>query len=182
MVAGDASDARQGKRAGERVGKMEELTTNPFVRSIWAEEDRGSGSTKKGGARTVLPWRSTVEGRFRPGKARARLMEVWRRCEEWLGGLSWKGSMNGSRRWPGRRRERAPLGSVWRRKKIERVREKRAQGVEKAGEVRMIRLSLGRSGFMIRGVTRAPPCTAPQAPPPPSPPTRRGPRRVDPAA
>ena len=109
MVAGDASDARQGKRAGERVGKMEELTTNPFVRSIWAEEDRGSGSTKKGGARTVLPWRSTVEGRFRPGKARARLMEVWRRCEEWLGGLSWKGSMNGSRRWPGRRRERARL-------------------------------------------------------------------------
>ena len=104
MVAGDASDARQGKRAGERVGKMEELTTNPFVRSIWAEEDRGSGSTKKGGARTVLPWRSTVEGRFRPGKARARLMEVWRRCEEWLGGLSWKGSMNGSRRWPERRR------------------------------------------------------------------------------
>ena len=81
MVADDASDARQGKRAGERVGKMEELTTNPFVRSIWAEGDRGSGSTKKGGARTVLPWRSTVEGRFRSGKARARLMEVWTRCE-----------------------------------------------------------------------------------------------------
>jgi len=98
MVADDASDARQGKRAGERVGKMEELTTNPFVRSSWAEEDRGSGSTKKGGARTVLPWRSTVEGRFRPGKARARLMEVWRRCEVWFGGLAWKGSTNGGRR------------------------------------------------------------------------------------
>ena len=31
--------------------------------------------------------------------------------------------------------------------------EGRAQGVDKAGEVRMIRLSLGRSGFTIRGVT-----------------------------
>jgi len=109
MVAGDTSDARQGKRAGERVGKMEELTTNPFVRSIWAEEDRGSRSMKKGGARTVLPWRSTVEGRFPPGKARARLMEVWRRFEVWLGGLSWKGSTNGGRRWLRRRRERARL-------------------------------------------------------------------------
>ena len=98
-----------GKKGRGKGGKMEELTPNPFVRSIWAEEDRGSGSMKKGGARTVLPWRWTVEGRFRPGKARARLMEVWRRCEEWLGGLSWKGSMNGSRRWPGRRRERARL-------------------------------------------------------------------------
>jgi hypothetical protein len=98
-----------GKKGWERVGKIDELTTNPFVRSIWAEEDRGSGSTKKGGARTVLPWRSTVEGRFRPGKARARLIEVWRRCEVWLGALSYKGSTNGGRRWSGRRRERARL-------------------------------------------------------------------------
>jgi hypothetical protein len=28
------------KRPGKGVGKVEEHTTNPFVRSIWAEEER----------------------------------------------------------------------------------------------------------------------------------------------
>ena len=37
-------------------GKVEELTRNPFPWSIWVEEDRRSGSTRRGGARVVLPW------------------------------------------------------------------------------------------------------------------------------
>jgi len=69
MVAGDASDARQGKRAGERVGKMEELTTNPFVRSIWAEEDRGSGSTKKGWSSDGAPMEVDGGGPIPAGKS-----------------------------------------------------------------------------------------------------------------
>ena len=69
MVAGDASDARQGKRAGERVGKMEELTTNPFVRSIWAEEDRGSGSAKKGWSSDGAPMEVDGGGPIPAGKS-----------------------------------------------------------------------------------------------------------------
>ena len=68
-MAGDASDARQGKRAGERVGKMEELTTNPFVRSIWAEEDRGSGSTKKGWSSDGAPMEVDGGGPIPAGKS-----------------------------------------------------------------------------------------------------------------
>ena len=46
MVNGGACGARSnGEKAGKGVGKVEELTTNPFVRLIWAEDDRRSGST-----------------------------------------------------------------------------------------------------------------------------------------
>ena len=54
---GGARGARSGgERAGEGMGKVEELTRNPFPWSIWVEEDRRSGSTRRGGARVVLPW------------------------------------------------------------------------------------------------------------------------------
>jgi hypothetical protein len=46
--------------------------------------------------------------------------EVWRRYGVRLWRSLQKGSTNGGQRWLGRRRERAPLGSVWKRKKNER--------------------------------------------------------------
>ena len=58
---------------------MEELTTNPFVRSIWAEEGRRSGSTRRGGARVVLPWRSVVGPSIPAGKSSS---EAWGGVEE----------------------------------------------------------------------------------------------------
>ena len=61
MVNDGARGTRSGgERAGKGVGKVEELTRNPFPWSIWVEEDRRSGSTRRGGARAALPWRSAV--------------------------------------------------------------------------------------------------------------------------
>ena len=47
--------------------------------------------------------------------------ETWGGVEEVRDGVVEvlaEGMTNGGRKWPGRRRERAPLGSVWRRKKM----------------------------------------------------------------
>ena len=61
MVNGGARGARSGgERAGKGVEKVEELTRNLFPWSIWVEEHRRSGSTRRGGARAALPWRSAV--------------------------------------------------------------------------------------------------------------------------
>ena len=48
---------------------MEELTPNPFVRSIWAEEDRGSGSTKKGWSSDGAPMEVDGGGPIPAGKS-----------------------------------------------------------------------------------------------------------------
>ena len=62
-----------GKKGGEEAGEVEELTKNPSLGSIWAEKDRRSGSTRRGGARATLPWRPVMEGRFR----RESSSEAW---------------------------------------------------------------------------------------------------------
>ena len=48
------------KGSGKEVGKVEEDTRNPFPWSIWVEENRRSGSTRRGGARAALPWRLAI--------------------------------------------------------------------------------------------------------------------------
>ena len=63
MPRGAAARAAHGaaeKGPGKGVGKVEELTRNPFPRSIWVEENRRSGPTRRGGARAALPWRSAI--------------------------------------------------------------------------------------------------------------------------
>jgi len=81
MVNGGTRGARSGgERAGKGVGKVEEHTRNPFAWSIWLEEDRRNGSTRSGGARAVLPWRSAVGPSIPAGegssKARGGAVEV----------------------------------------------------------------------------------------------------------
>jgi len=56
------------KKGGEEAGKVEELTKNPSLGSISVEKDRRSGSTRRGGALVMLPWRPAMEGRFRRRK------------------------------------------------------------------------------------------------------------------
>ena len=73
MVNGGARGARSGgERAGKGVGKVEELTRNPFPWSIWVEEDQKSGSTRRGGARAALPWRSAVGPSIPAGKGSSK--------------------------------------------------------------------------------------------------------------
>ena len=58
------------------MGKMEELTNNPSLRSIWAEKDRRSRSTRKGWSSGDAPMAAGDGGPIPAGKARAMLGEV----------------------------------------------------------------------------------------------------------
>ena len=115
------SGAGDAPRKGKTTGEHKELTTNPFPRSVRAEDDRRSESTRSKGSSTSngnQRWRGMIPA----VRSRSRGWERWRRCR---GRFPHEESRFGGRRreidGKGRRRRerslRSALDEVRRRKR-----------------------------------------------------------------